>query len=133
MKVLILSNNFMDHKMTSILGSLGDLEVIKLTDISLALGLISQHTMDFIIVDCRIEKLGEICTSISSLNIIPIALLVRGHESAWGLLSDLEVNGFIDEKGSDAELAARIRTISRRFAKASTFISPETQVGLLEA
>jgi DNA-binding response OmpR family regulator len=89
-------------------------DLIGLTEISEAFSRLHQERFNIILVDSLLEEAGDICQYICKMACAPIALLVKEPEANWKKLGGWEVDGFLTEGSSKAELAARIKAISRR-------------------
>ncbi len=108
---MILGNETI-WKLTALLTSEG-FEVVQTSQIPQALNTMRQKKFDVILVDSLFPKAEEACSLIKEISACPVALITNGHQIDWNKFKSLDVDGFLPEKASKAELVARLRAISR--------------------
>jgi len=69
---------------------------------------------DLAVVDSLVEDVEAACRSIKRAYDVPVVLMVRGKQADWEKLQLLDVDAFIPEGVSGAELVARLRAVVRR-------------------
>ncbi len=79
------------------------------------LALQKQDRFDLAIVDSLAEKAEAACHYIREFQDMPLVLMVHKRQADWERLQSLGADGYLPEDAKDAELAARLRAILRRF------------------
>ena len=79
------------------------------------LALEKQDGFDLAIVDSLSEKSEAACYHIREFWEMPLVLIVSQRQPDWERLQSLSADGYLPEEAKDAELAARLRAILRRF------------------
>ncbi len=75
-----------------------------------------QDSADLAIVDSAAEDIEAACRHITKFWDIPLVLVVGKKEADWKTLQSLGADGFVPDEAENAELAARLRAILRRFS-----------------
>ena len=114
MRVIAFGNKMMIRRLTTSLAR-GGIEVVSLSEVSEAVALLKQERFDLVIVDGLMEEAGLVCHCISELRYIPVVLMIREAQADWRKLQSLDADGFIPDWAGQAELAARLRSIARRW------------------
>ncbi len=112
MNVLFIGDKLLAERLSSAL--VNNIKITHLLDLPFALSLIKKQTFDLVIVDYLVDGVANICDQICGLACTPLALILREKEANWKSLYDIEVDGFLAEESSDAEMLARINSLSRR-------------------
>lgn len=114
MRVMVFGNEMMIRRLAIPLAREG-IEVVGFSEVSDGVALLKRGRFDLAIVDGRIEKPGLVCHSISQLRCIPVVLMIKETQADWRKLQSLDADGFIPDWIGQAELAARLRSIVRRY------------------
>ncbi len=113
LRVMAIANAMTIIRLNTCLDS-NSVDLIGLSKIPEAIARLHQERFDVILIDSLLEEAGETCHCICEMTRAPIALLVKETEANWKKLGGWEVDGFVAEGSSKAELVARMKAISRR-------------------
>jgi DNA-binding response OmpR family regulator len=111
-KILAWGNNLSIHRLSDSLSSQG-IEVIAVSGVPDILDRIKESPVDLVVLDSGIKDIEKACQEIQQIGTVPLALLIEEARPDWGKLLTLHVDGYLSRKASRAELAARVRAISR--------------------
>ena len=115
MRVILLGNGTFVQRVDATLTQEG-IEVVSAFTSPQTESLLAQETFDLAMVDTLIDDVEAACRSIRDLQGIPVALMVRERQQDWERLQALDADGYVPEVASDAEQAARLRAVVRRFS-----------------
>ena len=113
MTVMIFSSKIVARRLTVSLAGEG-IELVRLSEEAEAITLLQQERFDLAVVDSSAEEPETVCRCIGELGCVPVALMVNGKQADWDKLQSLDIHGYLPQGTSGAELAARIRAMSRR-------------------
>lgn len=115
MKILIYGNDPMMRKVKAMLDSFGE-ELIELNGNIKELP--DNQEFSLAVVDMNLQDAPEVCEYLKKTWDLPIVILLGFGEEGWGKVDDVDVDGYIHRSIPDGELAARLKALQRRIARA---------------
>lgn len=110
---MVLGNTQTTRRLNANLSN-DDVDMVHPSRIPEILELIQREQFDIALVDSQLAEAGDVCHLINQYTLIPVALLIPEQEVNWHQLNSWEVDGFVSNDSSQAELLARIKAIARR-------------------
>jgi DNA-binding response OmpR family regulator len=92
------------------------------TDVYEAARRMKLEQFDLILIDSGIDDLERICSRLSWLGRVPVAVLVKSGSVDWKMMNNLNVEGFIPVDEGRVEMIACFQAIVRRFIARSSKI-----------
>lgn len=113
MKVLALGKRSVTQRVVRALAE-SDVEVVCQSETKDAINCLHAEHFDLVLVDGYMKDMESTCYRISWLCHTPIVLIINGTQADWGLLRNLDVDGFIPEEAGNMELMAYFNSIIHR-------------------
>jgi DNA-binding response OmpR family regulator len=83
--------------------------------------LLARQSFEMVIVDNLVPEADVVCRNAAALGTAPITLLLQTKPVDWRGMSNMMVDGFIADTGTNAEFTARLRALMRRKPLASAY------------
>ncbi len=112
-KILAIGNPMMIHRLSAKIDP-DDFVVTGCHNPAEAAEILEHLQFDMVIVDNLVDNARLVCRNTAILSSTPVALLLQEKPVNWKGLGALNVDGFLADGGTNAELMARIRAYIRR-------------------
>jgi DNA-binding response OmpR family regulator len=113
MRVAFFGTDPMLEKVSRSLDGQG-FEFLTLPGMDEANALLKKNGCEMLVVDGLAKDAGAVCRCVARHNGIAVVLLVENGHADWHKMQSLGIHGYIQRDAGEAEMAARLRAVSRR-------------------
>jgi len=114
MRIMVMGSKPVTKRLISALAG-SDFEMACPSEVLEAVTLLKRDKFDLVVVDSSAEEAEATCHRVNEAGNTPVVLMIVQKQRDWQRMQSLDVDGYIPQEVNGAELAARLKAVSRRF------------------